>query len=98
MLGPWLTTRDEIEDPNALRLWLSQNGIVRQNTSTADMVLSVAGADCLRFALLHAQAGDLLFTGTPEGVGPIHPGDFLHAACDGLDAMDVRVRAYGDEA
>ncbi|AOY95392.1 2-hydroxyhepta-2,4-diene-1,7-dioate isomerase [Cupriavidus sp. USMAA2-4] len=98
VLGPWLTTRDEIEDPNALRLWLSQNGIVRQNTSTADMVLSVAELIAFASRFYTLKPGDLLFTGTPEGVGPIHPGDFLHAACDGLDAMDVRVRAYGDEA
>lgn len=94
VLGPWLTTADEVPDPNALQLTLTQNGIVRQNTSTADMVLGVAKLIAFASSFYTLRPGDILFTGTPQGVGPIKPGDMLHAACESLDAMDVEVRAH----
>ncbi|MDR3384978.1 fumarylacetoacetate hydrolase family protein [Cupriavidus basilensis] len=94
VLGPWLTTRDEIDNPNALQLSLTQNGIVRQSTSTADMVLGVARLIAFASSFYTLKPGDILFTGTPQGVGPIRPGDRLHAACDKLGAMDVDVRAH----
>lgn len=98
VVGPWLTTADEIADPNALQLTLTQNGIVRQNTSTADMVLGVAKLIAFASSFYTLKPGDILFTGTPQGVGPIKPGDNLHAACERLDSMSVVVRAYSSNS
>ena len=93
VLGPWLTTADEVADPQDLRLTLSLNGEVRQDSSTADMVMGVARliAFASRFYTLHP--GDVLFTGSPVGVGPIVAGDLLRAECSGLGGMSVAVRS-----
>ena len=92
VLGPWLTSADEIPDPQALRLTLRNNGQLRQDASTADMIHGVAKliAFASQFYTLHP--GDVLFTGTPSGVEALRPGDRLDVACDGLGHMSVAVR------
>jgi len=93
VLGPWLTTADELPDPDQLQITLHQNGSLRQNGHTSDMVYSVARLIEFASSFYTLQPGDLLYTGTPEGVGPIRPGDVLRAECEALGAMDVTVRA-----
>ena len=93
VLGPWLTTVDAVPNPDALQLSLRQNGVVRQNASTSDLVWNVARLIEFASSFYTLQPGDLLFTGTPEGVGPIRPGDLLRATCEELGHMDVSVRA-----
>ena len=68
-IGPWLVTRDEIADHDALRLWLEVDGHRYQDGSTATMVYKVPHliAYCSRFMSL--QPGDIISTGTPPGVG-----------------------------
>jgi 2-keto-4-pentenoate hydratase/2-oxohepta-3-ene-1,7-dioic acid hydratase in catechol pathway len=94
VLGPWLTTADEVPDPQKVKLDINQNGKLRQSTSTADMLWPVARLIefATRFYTLHP--GDVLFTGTPSGVGPIRPGDKLVASSDRLGTMEVAVREY----
>lgn len=93
VLGPWLTTADELPDPDQLQITLHQNGSLRQNGHTSDLVYSVARLIAFASSFYTLQPGDLLYTGTPEGVGPIRPGDVLRAECEALGAMDVTVRA-----
>jgi 2-keto-4-pentenoate hydratase/2-oxohepta-3-ene-1,7-dioic acid hydratase in catechol pathway len=92
VMGPWLTTADELPDPDALQLRLLQNGTLRQDANTADMVWGVARLIEFASSFYTLHPGDVLFTGTPQGVGPIRPGDVLHAEAEALGAMDVRVR------
>jgi 2-keto-4-pentenoate hydratase/2-oxohepta-3-ene-1,7-dioic acid hydratase in catechol pathway len=94
VLGPWLTTADEVPDPQKIRISIAQNGKPRQETNTSDMLWDVARLIefASRFYTLHA--GDVLFTGTPSGVGPIKPGDRLVASSDRLGTMEVGVREY----
>jgi 2-keto-4-pentenoate hydratase/2-oxohepta-3-ene-1,7-dioic acid hydratase in catechol pathway len=94
VLGPWLTTADEVPNPNALRLTLHQNGALRQDGATTDLVYSVERLIAFASAFYTLHPGDLLFTGTPEGVGPIRPGDRLRAYCEPLGPLDVDVRAH----
>lgn len=94
VLGPWFTSADEVRDPGRLRLTLRQNGELRQNASTADMVWDVSRLIEFATSFYTLQPGDVLLTGTPEGVGPIRPGDRLVAACHELGAMAVAVRAH----
>ena len=95
VLGPWLVTADELSDLAAIEMSLSLNGSMRQKTSLSDMICEVdelveyAG----RFYTLHP--GDLIYTGTPSGVGPIRPGDTILAPAAGLGTMEVRVRDAG---
>jgi 2,4-diketo-3-deoxy-L-fuconate hydrolase len=90
-VGPWLVTRDEIADIQALPLHLTVNGETRQRSSTADMIFSVETivSYCSQFMTL--LPGDIIITGTPEGVGwaakPRHMlrhGDRVHLSIDGL--------------
>jgi 2-keto-4-pentenoate hydratase/2-oxohepta-3-ene-1,7-dioic acid hydratase in catechol pathway len=94
VLGPWLTTADEVPDPQQLQLRITQNGELRQDTNTSDMVWPLAQLIefASRFYTLHP--GDVLFTGTPAGVGPIRPGDRLLASSDRLGSMEVHVRPH----
>jgi 2-keto-4-pentenoate hydratase/2-oxohepta-3-ene-1,7-dioic acid hydratase in catechol pathway len=93
VMGPWLVTIDEMPDVGPLRMSLSVNGEPRQTTLLSDMVFTVAEQIeyVSRYYTLHP--GDLFYTGTPAGVGPIRPGDLIHAECDIIGAMDVAVRA-----
>jgi 2-keto-4-pentenoate hydratase/2-oxohepta-3-ene-1,7-dioic acid hydratase in catechol pathway len=95
VLGPWLTTADEIKDPQSVQITLRQNGEVRQDTNTSDMLWGVAQLIefATRFYTLHP--GDVFFTGTPQGVSPIRPGDKLVASSPELGSMEVLVRAHG---
>jgi 2,4-didehydro-3-deoxy-L-rhamnonate hydrolase len=91
VIGPWLTTSDEIEDPERLGLWLSLNGTTRQHSSTAAMTVGIPRLIEIASAAYTLHPGDLLMTGTPEGVGPLAPGDIIVAGCEGLGEMTARV-------
>jgi 2-keto-4-pentenoate hydratase/2-oxohepta-3-ene-1,7-dioic acid hydratase in catechol pathway len=91
--GPWLTTADEVGDPGNLRLWISVNGEVRQDATTARMVYDVPRLIEYASAMYTLLPGDLILTGTPEGVGPVQPGDLLHAEIEKVGAFDIRVAA-----
>src|SRR5690348_15324990 len=68
-LGPWLATRDEIPDPQALGLRLSVNGVEKQNGSTRDMIFSVATPVSYISRYMRLRSGDVILTGTDAGVG-----------------------------
>lgn len=93
VLGPWLTTADEIEDAGNIEIELSVNGEPRQKANTADMVLGVAELVEFASGFYTLQPGDVLMTGTPQGVGPIRPGDVMVARGSGLGAMTTVVTA-----
>jgi 2-keto-4-pentenoate hydratase/2-oxohepta-3-ene-1,7-dioic acid hydratase in catechol pathway len=94
VLGPWLTTVDEAPNPNNVRLTLHQNGEIRQDASTSDMVWDMARIIEFAASFYTLCPGDVIFTGTPQGVGPIKAGDKLRAEVEGLGAIDVAVRAH----
>ena len=93
VLGPWLVTADEIPDPDSLALRLSVNGELRQESSTAMQIFNCRRliAYASRFYTLYP--GDVIMTGTPEGVGPVVPGDVMTCEIEGIGAMEVAVRA-----
>lgn len=94
VLGPWLTTRDQVNDPQNIELELSVNGELRQKTNTSDMVMSLAELIVFATEFYTLEAGDVIMTGTPQGVGPIRPGDVIHAKGTHLGEMRVKVRAH----
>ncbi|MDP1028466.1 fumarylacetoacetate hydrolase family protein [Sphingomonas sp. KR1UV-12] len=67
--GPWLVTPDEVGDPQALRLWLEVDGHRYQDSTTADMIFSVAELVSYVSGFCTLEPGDIISTGTPEGVG-----------------------------
>jgi fumarylpyruvate hydrolase len=74
---------------NAAQISLSINGQVRQQGAINQMIWSVAECIAALSRLVELQAGDILLTGTPAGVGEVHPGDKLHAQCEGIGDLDV---------
>ncbi|MGD1210383.1 MAG: fumarylacetoacetate hydrolase family protein [Candidatus Acidiferrales bacterium] len=93
VLGPWLVTSDELPDPSGLELSISVNGELRQHANTRDLILGVPELIEFASSFYTLFPGDVLLTGTPEGVGPIHPGDLMHAQIQGIGEMDVPVVA-----
>ena len=93
ILGPWLVTVDEIPDPGNLNLRISVNGEERQNSSTRYMILSVPELIELASSFYTLYPGDIISTGTPEGVSPIVPGDTIVASVEKIGTMEVKVRA-----
>jgi len=91
VLGPWLVTADEITNPNDLKIMLTVNGEVRQRASTRDLVFSVERLISYASTFYTLCPGDVIYTGTPEGVGPIQPGDHLECSIDGIGVMQVEV-------
>lgn len=93
VVGPWLVTSDEIADPTQLTLSIAVNGEPRQRANTRDLVLGLGTLVELASSFYTLLPGDIILTGTPEGVGPVRPGDVMDAAIDGIGAMRVDVRA-----
>lgn len=91
VLGPWLVSADEGIDPTDVALQLKVNGTLQQDANTSDMVMSVAELIEYASGFYTLLPGDVLMTGTPQGVGPIRPGDVLIASAQGLGSMTVKV-------
>ena len=93
VLGPWLVTPDEIPNPGNLDLRISVNGEPRQSSNTKHLILGVAELIEYASSFYTLFPGDVMMTGTPEGVSPIQPGDAISAYVERIGTMEVRVRA-----
>ncbi len=93
VLGPWLVTADEIDRPQDLAFRLSVNGELRQQSNTKFMIMDIARQIAWASSFYTLLPGDIVMTGTCEGVGQVRPGDLMHCEIDGIGAMDVAVRA-----
>lgn len=80
-----------IRDPNDLDISLTVNGEVRQSSNTKDMIFSVEDIISEISKVTTLERGDVIATGTPEGVGPFRPGDTLHAYIESVGTLDVDV-------
>jgi len=93
-IGPWLVTRDEVADPQALPMWLSVNGETRQDGSTATMVYGVAHLVSYLSQFMGLNPGDIISTGTPPGVGMgMKPPRYLKAG----DRMALGIAGLGEQ-
>jgi len=90
--------KKRVEDPHALTLWCAVNGQERQRGTTADMIFSIPTLIAHVSSIMTLEEGDLLLTGTPEGVGPLVPGDTVTIGVDGLwDGVEFTVGRDGAE-
>ncbi len=89
-LGP-LRRSGDIGHPVRGAIWLNVNGQPRQRADIADLIWSVAECISHLSAFDPLEPGDLLFTGTPAGVGAVVPGDVLHGGIDGIGEIEVRI-------
>ena len=93
-LGPWLVTRDEVADPQALSMWLKVNGVSRQDGSTRTMVYGVAFVVAYLSQFMTLHPGDVISTGTPPGVGMgMKPPQFLKAG----DVVELGIAGLGSQ-
>lgn len=90
-LGP-LAPAADVGDPQALEIALTVNGEERQRGTTDHMVFSVARIVAFLSSVFTLEPGDLIYTGTPEGVGPVTDGDRLEATGTGLPPLSVTAR------
>jgi fumarylpyruvate hydrolase len=88
-----LRRASETGHPDSGRIWLSVNGQVRQDADLKDMIWNVSEALAELSTYYELQPGDLLFTGTPAGVGPVVRGDKLHGGVDGIGEISVSIEA-----
>jgi 2-keto-4-pentenoate hydratase/2-oxohepta-3-ene-1,7-dioic acid hydratase in catechol pathway len=104
-VGPWLVTPDEIADVQSLPLWLELNGKRIQDSSTSDMIFTIARivSDTSQYVVL--QPGDVITTGTPPGVGLgmkpprfLKAGDVMRLGIEGLGIQEQRVVRWEDRA
>ncbi|WP_058023144.1 fumarylacetoacetate hydrolase family protein [Pseudohongiella spirulinae] len=98
--GPHLVSRDSIDDIQNLQIWSEVNGQIRQNGNTNQMVFGVAEIVSYLSQFMTLEPGDLIYTGTPEGVGDgmnppqyLQPGDSVRVGIDGLGEIQQRVVA-----
>lgn len=97
-IGPWLTTADEIPDPQELRMRLTVNGEVRQDWRTDDMIYDIAAQIAELTTVMTLMPGDIIATGTPAGIGAptgnfLRIGDVVRAEIEGLGAIENTIVA-----
>jgi 2-keto-4-pentenoate hydratase/2-oxohepta-3-ene-1,7-dioic acid hydratase in catechol pathway len=92
VLGPWLVTADEIPDPGSLDIRLAIDGELRQDSNTNKLIVGIPELIERASRAFTLYPGDVILTGTPEGVGPLHKGATLRATIDNIGSMDVKVR------
>jgi 2-keto-4-pentenoate hydratase/2-oxohepta-3-ene-1,7-dioic acid hydratase in catechol pathway len=99
-IGPWIVTADEVPDPHNLALRCFVNGELRQSNNTSQMIHDLWAQIAYLSTAFTLEPGDLIATGTPEGVGVgmepqrfLEPGDIIRCELDGIGAIENRVVA-----
>ena len=87
VLGPWLVSADEVPDPQALLLRTRVNGVVTQQGTTANMIHTVAALIEYLSSFMTLMPGDIILTGTPEGVVNVNSGDVVECEIDGIGTL-----------
>jgi 2,4-diketo-3-deoxy-L-fuconate hydrolase len=102
-LGPYLVTKDELNDPHNLRLWLKLNDAMMQNGNTSDFIFNIPHVVSYVSCFMTLLPGDIISTGTPHGVGlgmnpPVYlkPGDLVELGIDGLGTSKQNVVAFNE--
>jgi 2,4-diketo-3-deoxy-L-fuconate hydrolase len=104
-LGPWLSTKDEIDDVNNLRLWLTVNGKIMQDGNTKNLVFNISKLVSYLSQFMTLLPGDVISTGTPAGVGlgqkpePVYikEGDVIELGIEGLGSSRQVAIAYNNQ-
>lgn len=87
-LGPWWVDRDDIPDPDDVNLRTFVNGELRQGGNTSNFVHDIPAIIAYISEFMTLEEGDLILTGTPEGLSHIYPGDVVRVEIDGIGALE----------
>jgi 2-keto-4-pentenoate hydratase/2-oxohepta-3-ene-1,7-dioic acid hydratase in catechol pathway len=94
-LGPWMVTADELPDPDNIPLSLTVNGETRQSSNTSQLIYNCRRLIEFASEFYTLYPGDLVYTGTPDGVGPVKPGDVIVCrSAPVLGELKIAVRAH----
>jgi 2-keto-4-pentenoate hydratase/2-oxohepta-3-ene-1,7-dioic acid hydratase in catechol pathway len=100
--GPWITTADEVADAQALQIGSTVNGEVRQDSNTADLIFGPQALVDFLAEAITLEPGDIVLTGTPEGVGQamdpprfLEAGDVVRLEVEGLGAIEHTISVRG---
>jgi 2-keto-4-pentenoate hydratase/2-oxohepta-3-ene-1,7-dioic acid hydratase in catechol pathway len=91
VVGPWLTTPDEVKNPGNLDFRIEVNGEIRQASNTKYLIFGLAKLISYASQAYRLYPGDIIMTGTPEGVGPVNPGDVMDCWIEQVGEMRVAV-------
>jgi 2-keto-4-pentenoate hydratase/2-oxohepta-3-ene-1,7-dioic acid hydratase in catechol pathway len=95
VLGPWMVTADELPDPDNVPISLTVNGETKQNSNTSQLIYNCRRLIEFASEFYTLYPGDLVYTGTPDGVGPVKPGDVIICrSAPALGELKINVRAH----
>jgi 2,4-didehydro-3-deoxy-L-rhamnonate hydrolase len=94
VLGPWFVTADEIANPDDVIVTLTVNGELKQTADTKDLIYDIGRLIEFASSFYTLYPGDVYYTGTPQGVSPVKPGDVLRGKCDQVGEFEIKVRAH----
>jgi len=94
VLGPWMVTADEIANPDDLRVTLTNNGELKQTADTKDLIYDIGRLIEFASSFYTLYPGDVYYTGTPQGVSRVQPGDVLRGECEQIGEFEIAVRAH----
>ena len=94
VLGPWFVTADEIANPDDVTVTLTVNGVLKQTADTKDLIYDIGRLIEFASSFYTLYPGDVYYTGTPQGVSPVKPGDVLRGKCDQIGEFEIAVRAH----
>ena len=86
-IGPYLITADAVMDPHNLEIELTVNDETKQHSNTKNMIFDIPRIISYMSHYITLAPGDIICTGTPEGVGPIKPGDLIQAKIEGMGVL-----------
>ena len=89
-IGPKVVPKEDINIGN-LEIWLKVNGETKQRGNTGDMIFSVPYLISYISGIMTLEPGDVIATGTPSGVGPLHPGDIVEGYIEGIGILREKV-------
>jgi 2-keto-4-pentenoate hydratase/2-oxohepta-3-ene-1,7-dioic acid hydratase in catechol pathway len=94
VLGPWFVTADEIANPDDITVTLTVNDVLKQTAETRDLIYDIGRLIEFASSFYTLYPGDVYYTGTPQGVSAVKPGDVLRGSCDQIGAFEIKVRAH----
>lgn len=94
-VGPWMVTADEIADPDNLPIELTVNGVTKQKSNTNNLIYDIRKLIEFASSFYTLHPGDYFYTGTPEGVSPVQPGDWVSAACPAIGELRIQCSTQG---
>src|SRR5712672_2570347 len=94
VLGPWMATAEEVPNPDDVTITLHLNNELKQTADTKDLIYDIGRLIEFASSFYTLYPGDVYYTGTPQGVSPVKPGDVLRGKCDQVGEFEITVREH----